>query len=685
MSLGNNISRIIIWGGLSSPLFFSNQIYAGYAVPKTIIFLLCTAILLLFSKNINFPTGLIKYLIGFSGILFITSVLGNNFINSLFSNPLRNTGALFYVALSLWIILVSQIISEDKNWKNIFGMVGLIGFIVALKGIMEGGLRPISTIGNPSEAAAYVLLAIWFLFYYFIQEKTKLRWVAIFFILPMVYYLYISKTRSAFFAFPFSIGLTTIYFFYKRNARILFFLLPLIIITAIGVFFLFPKFMQMGRIESLNFDRIGFHNISIASFMTHPILGIGLENFLDASYLHYDASLVNNHMKLDKAHSIFWEWMVSGGLLLFGFLAFVFYKLILKIRLLPFKYKLGSVGFISSYFFWGAFSIDNVPVLIVVATFIAFIISKSPSENIIKKTSTFNFLIKTTALGLFAYVILLTENTYKLSKIRTSLDLEEAKNLIRNINSKSIFPTSTLEDLIQKSDNIQEASIKSNFVKFLLEEPVFENKNDVHILNLKTKLLADIGDTKNALESIKESIKIAPKFGFSKKQMAVLYLQNNQADTSAEIFEKYIQVYPLDTVAKIQLAAIQGIYLNNHAKAFNIIKSLSPKQTAENLDLIFQIFNKSEDKNLIEIIANDMIKYIPWMRVESYALILKFYCDNNMIEEFDNAALQAHNYLLFPNDKLDFEKDFFKNNKYNCEDLGKILEFLYAKQWVYKE
>jgi O-antigen ligase len=671
-------NKIIIWGGLASPLIYSNQLYAGYAAPKAIFFLCIIGVLLFSNHDFNFPKRHVLYALTLVSTLIISSIFGYNFKSSIFSNPLRNTGVLFYLSLIFWILLLAKNIKEEKDWKFIFLISGFVGFVIAAKGIAEENLRPFSTIGNPSEAAAFVLLAIWCLVLFFFLEKSKTKWISLLLIAPMYYFIYLTKTRSAFFALPLSLGVIVLYIFYLKRSKA--FLISMVVLVVGGVIMLifFPNIIQLGRIGNLSFDRIGFQKISINSFIAHPIFGIGLENFLDASYFNYDQSLVRNQNKLDKAHSIFWEWLVSGGIVLFFFLIFMTFKLFKKAQQLTLPLKIAILGFFISYFVWGLFSIDNVSVLIPVATLVAYLLSKNQSTEPSLSPKLLKITFQSLAFGLLVYAGLLTENMIKLSDIRESTDINDTKKIVQNMYSSSIFPSSTLEELSLKSDNIENAEIAKTFINFVLDQKELFNTDSPQNYNIKTHLYARIGNTQDALKNIEISLQKAPHFAFSQRQLAVLKLQANQPKEASEVFEKYIVEFPLDITAKLQLAAIQSVYLGNKTRAFKIVRNLDLNDQIENLKLISQIFSDNESKEILRKIMVNIVENGYYVSTENYDTIVSFYCLNNLASEFNTAIRRASYFLFLEEKKKDFESKFLKNNLYSCNDKEAIMEYFYV-------
>jgi O-antigen ligase/tetratricopeptide (TPR) repeat protein len=670
MSLENR-NKILIWGGLFSPLFFFKDWYAAYTVPKYLVFTIFLTLLAISNYSLKISRNHFFTFLAFLFLLLLTSLLGLDPLKSILSDTLHFTGLLQYAQLGLWLILLSYTLKEIEDWSQVFLLLGCIGFVISLYGLSSIELRLISTIGNPSEAGIMVLMCIFFYLLWYFESKHRYKNGIFLPIILMLYFVYQTKTRASLFAIPFAAFISLGVYAFKTHSRKFYLATIVLIIITLSILFLFPKAIQMGRLGSLNYDRIGFYKVFLTAFKQSPLWGYGIENFLRISQIHYDADLSTITTKLDKSHSIFFEFLLSGGLLLGFFLIWLFLRILKKVLNLEAKNSALILSFLTAYLFWASFSVDTFSTflfLTVLLAYIAFLPNKAQSDHIPIKIVSLTII----PLGLI-YVYFVYSQIITLNRLRKTEDISEAKNLLKNI-SLVVFPESTMEEFVAKSAIIQEKNVKDEFLNSLLSTPFFK-KGSPHILNLKTQVLADLGKHELAIQTIQKSLKMAPYFAYSQKQLGVLYLQKNNIKDAEKTFEAIVKNFPKDNAAKLQLSAIYAFYTKDSKKLISNITKLDKDYAYNNLPVILEMLNGLTPFKELSVFYLRFLEEKPWIRPEYYKIILLYFIRANDFKNYNYVAFKAGQNLLWPEQVLDYNQKF-KNSDAQSFDWTKTEEIV---------
>jgi len=277
-------------------------------------------------------------LLGFLGLLLLSSIFSVDSYFSFFGNPIRSGGFINYVFYIIFAILIFYY-AKQQDWKKYFDFSILIGGLVSLVAIFQYyGLfqgifsyfptRPPSTIGNPIFLGIYLLMLFFPTITLFIKEKSRnYKYFYAGSILLFLYAILISGSRAAY------LGLTIggIYFllFNPKKLRALKITAITLMIIAGGIIYYananthFPSFLENNKLFQsvqprlsvkffLEDERFPAWKIGFNAFLEKPILGWGLENYAVGFNKNYDPSLVQNKW-WDKAHNTFLEIANTAG------------------------------------------------------------------------------------------------------------------------------------------------------------------------------------------------------------------------------------------------------------------------------------------------------------------------------------------------------------------------------------
>lgn len=283
--------------------------------------------------------------IAFGLITFITALLGENPVQSVWSNFERGEGAFQILHYCLFFLLTFVLFVDKEEIKRLIRLNVIISFFVSLYALTQllnlqtifktvgSSIRVSGTLGNPSYLAAYLLINFTLIAYLYLQtssKKVKL-WLSALSLFELIIFIN-TGTRSAYLGL--AIGLMVIYgvmLFTTKDAKLKSRLLMIIIalcafgIAGIGAYNTIPKLHDsflLGRLLDVKGAASGFNpriwtwGSALHGVAEKPILGWGVENFAYPFDKYYNPNHYGIESFFDRTHNIFLEYLISGGIVL---------------------------------------------------------------------------------------------------------------------------------------------------------------------------------------------------------------------------------------------------------------------------------------------------------------------------------------------------------------------------------
>src|SRR3989338_1432574 len=181
----NNLPKIIIWLSLAvilfSPLYLNSQLFFPFITTKTFAFniavevMFLTWLFLCFKDNkyqLKFNIAVILMAI-YLLLTLISSLLGDYFYRSFWSNNERSEGLVLLLHLFVFLLVLTNFFKKFKDWLYIFDLFFLASLLVGLYAlgqffqlswlpISTSGLRLAGTIGNAGYMAGYMIFGAFF-------------------------------------------------------------------------------------------------------------------------------------------------------------------------------------------------------------------------------------------------------------------------------------------------------------------------------------------------------------------------------------------------------------------------------------------------------------------------------------------------------------------------------------------
>lgn len=325
------------------PLYVANGLFFPFITGKAFLFRVLVEVL--FFSWVVLAIADPKYRPKFSwplvwfGALTLWMAIANSFgvnpLKAFWSNYERMDGWVTLVhAFLLFVCAGSLLVSKElmHRWWKFFlagaAMVVAYAFfqLFGWATINQGGVRVDSTFGNAAYLAAYMLfvipVALWQ------ASLSKRVWKHAFVALAAlsVVVLYFTATRGALVGFVAAIvaGLVLYVFVGSGRGRKIAGVVLILMAALIGGFIAVrdSAFMQsdptLARLSSISFKDLAVRSeiwsMAVRGFEDRPVLGWGQEGFNQVFNTYYEPALYEQEPWFDRAHNLYLDWLVAGGI-----------------------------------------------------------------------------------------------------------------------------------------------------------------------------------------------------------------------------------------------------------------------------------------------------------------------------------------------------------------------------------
>ena len=348
----------------------------------------------------------------FVGVVALSSVFGENFYRSFWSNYERMEGLVTYLHLLAYFLVLAGTMKTEKVWNRLFHTTLFASAIIAFYGVFQlwgvfqthQGNRLDATLGNASYLAVYMVFHIFLALALFYRAKDFRKWIYFFVIILESFVLYHTATRGAILGIIGSLFISwlliAILSSNKKTKLAHISLLAGMAILIGGFLFLknadfvknsqvLNRFSGISLTEGTTESRLTIWKMSWQGFKEKPVFGWGQENFNLVFNKYYEPILYKQEPWFDRAHNVFFDRLVTNGI--FGLLSYLGLLGAALYYLWANRKKTGlsiedSAIFGSmflAYFFNNLFVFDNLISLILFATFLAYVGFRAKANTLI--------------------------------------------------------------------------------------------------------------------------------------------------------------------------------------------------------------------------------------------------------------------------------------------------------------
>jgi O-antigen ligase len=626
----------------------------------------------------------------FIGIMFIANIFGVSPHKSFFSNFERMEGFFTLLLLFFYFVIITGVLKTEKTWErllNTFLSAGVLMAIFALAESSNGIDRVSSQLGNPTYLAAFMLFNIFFAIFLLIRyvERINLsagsRYSAIATYLAIIlldfYVLYRTGTRGAFLGFLAGIVFTAVLFaiFEKRNKKLRFTGIGLLLIAVISVGLLYayreapavqnsPILSRFSALVSAptnleNYastqgkSRFAIWSIALQGVQERPILGWGQENFNYIFNKYYDPKIYDQEQWFDRAHNVFFDWLVAGGIMgLLSYLslfALAFYVLWRKKREdvhhhFSFADKTLISALLIAYFIHNLFVFDSLSSYILFFTVLGFVsIHEKPidfgnklnvnflrdEKNAMAMAGVFTivcaagvyFLVIAPAVSSAALINALTDqNTFTRAQTanvqtRDIILNRELSSFKTSIDYGVIGRAEAREQLLQNAavivvnENVR-TEIKNSYDQLVQREmtsQLTETPNDARFALFYASYLSRVGRYEEAFKYYKRAEELSPNKQTLLFDQGFAYINADRPQDALPIFERAYNLEKSNATAlSYYITAL--IYAGDNTKASELREPI--RYTAAGTDLkIMKAYLDTKQTAMITTVLNDRLVY----------------------------------------------------------------------------
>jgi O-antigen ligase/tetratricopeptide (TPR) repeat protein len=622
----------------------------------------------------------------FTVVVLIADLLGVNPMRSIMSNFERMEG--WITILHLWMFFMAIVhtfgTGEEgrKMWFRFVNTSILVAVYIGWEAFMQwmgwssasqGGARTEASLGNAAYLAVYMLMHAGLSAYLFIENLIKRKnllahhhktvfivreWIYIILTVFFGVIVFSTATRGAILGMVGGILLALFLYAVVGNkkehrkiehsavrANMWRMISAGIIILVIALGYItwlyrdsdFVKgnltLQRMTSISSAQYTKEGRAYVwpmAIKGFMERPILGWGQENFNYIFNSKYDPKMWGHEQWFDRAHSVYLDWMISGGAL--GLLAYLSLFIVLLVYIwrsdLRTSEKSIFTGLVSAYMVHNIFVFDHL------ASYVTFFVLLSLSVLFRNKEDKPLFGNKDASQDAVNYVVLpivvilfiasmyfWNYRTYKantlliqgLSACQTANPDKAVFDQIFVYNSYTANQE-TREQMLQCAIRVignQQISnnVKQEFFSLAnkaIEDQIKDTPKDARIYVLAGSFLNMVGQFDRAKEMLDKAMVLSPNKQTINMELAQNYLNNNKIPDAVKLMEETYNLATDNTQVKTLYVA--SLVLNNEeSRAREMFKD---DPSIFNSDLMARVYmSKKEYAKALKIyeavVAND--------------------------------------------------------------------------------
>lgn len=341
------VLRYVVLGALFAipflPLYVANGLFFPFITGKHFLFRILVevafvgwGILMLTDARYRprFSWTLVLYG-AFALWMLVADLLAVNSHKALWSNYERMDGWVTLAHVFALFLIAGAVLSAEnlrRRWWLTF--VGASAFVCAygllqVMGLLEihqGGVRLDASMGNAAYLASYLLFSVFATVWLALRSGKSLRLALLVLSIVQVVLLFLTATRGAILALVLVFGLSVaVYtFMQKGRARVIGVGVVLLGLTLAGSLYLARDAQwvreepTLSRLSSISLadasTRFALWGMAAKGVAERPVFGWGQEGFNYIFNENYVPSLYAQEPWFDRAHNVFIDWLVAGGI-----------------------------------------------------------------------------------------------------------------------------------------------------------------------------------------------------------------------------------------------------------------------------------------------------------------------------------------------------------------------------------
>lgn len=334
--------------------------------------------------------------------MFVANLFAVNAHKAFWSNYERMDGWITIVHVFAFFIIASSVLSADKLWKKWWMTMIAASTLVAGHGLLQllcanascaaqfpihqGGARLDANFGNAIYFAVYLMFMVLIALWQAIESKGWLRYLLVALAVLQTILIFFSATRGVILGLFAALGFVAFLWILssKGKGRVIAGSILAGLVLIAGGFFLMrdSAFVQndptLTRLASIfNAQELKVRgtlwNMAGQGFAARPITGWGQEGYNYVFNTYYHPSLYAQEPWFDRAHNMYLDWLIAGGLP--AFLLFVGLLIVAGLALyrssVPKPQKILLLGALVGYALQAVTAFDNLFSYVLLASVLA--------------------------------------------------------------------------------------------------------------------------------------------------------------------------------------------------------------------------------------------------------------------------------------------------------------------------
>lgn len=560
--------------------------------------------------------------------MFIADWFAVNPHKAFWSNYERMDGFVTLAHVFLFFVVASSVLSVGNLFKKWWLTVVTASAFVAAHGVLQllgaaqihqGGVRLDANLGNAAYMAAYLLFIIAVTLWQAIERTGWWRYGL--FVLAGIHtiLLFATATRGAILGFIGAVVLGAVLWAFQsgKAGRKVAGGIIVTMLVLVGGFLLIKNtdFVRndpaFGRLASISVNdgstRFTLWGMAGRGIMERPVLGWGHEGFSYIFTKQYEPVLYNQEPWFDRAHNVFIDWLVYGGVPAFLLFVALLGTGVVGLMRAPIS-KLERVMLISAiaaYAFQALFVFDNLMSYIMLAAILAVAHAgvARPFSRLEKLPEVSASVVKTTVVPVVLVATLVVVWAVNVPGIVGGQSLIKAlgsrndvsitlENYKKSIESGTFATQEIREQLINYAGMVATAPTVSNdgkksivdYAFTQMEEEIRRVPEDARLKIMYAQTREAIGDLQGTLALLSQAHELSPKKQTILLQMGLESWKLGNKVDAEKFFTQAYELYPKNQEA-VTYAAAGKIITGDIPKGLGMLKD-SFGTTTVNGDII---------------------------------------------------------------------------------------------------
>lgn len=635
------------------PLYVANSLFFPFITGKGFAFRILVEIaffawvLLAYSDKKYRPTFSWVFVAygAFVTWMFIADLFAVNAHKALWSNFERMDGWITMIHVFLFFVITGSVLSADKLWRSwwltFLGASALVSLycLLQLSGNLEihqGGVRVDGTFGNAAYLAAYLLFAIAMSVWQALESKGFLRNALFFLAAIEVILVFMTATRGAVLGLIGGAIIATFLWMLesgKKSRKVAGGVLLAIVLLSAGLYLLkdsaFVKSEPtLARVTSISVKDLSVRStlwgMALKGVAERPVTGFGQEGFNYVFNKYYEPSLYAQEPWFDRAHDVFIDWLVAGGIP--GFLLFIALFVTTAVTLYKREASRAErvmvLAALTAYAIQAIVVFDNlftyVPFAAILATAHATSTRRWKAVDRIEEATEPVLQVAVPLVAVVAIALIWTINIPNISAASalvrglsiTSSDIAPNISLFQQALGENTYATQEIREqlVIFMSQVASQQQGQSESLTKLAQFAISEMDKEVALQPLDARIRLEsalgyrvTGNYKQALEQIAAAHELSPKKQSILLEGGIEYWQVGDFEKARQLFHA---AYDLDTSFEslVAYAAAGDIAAGHVAEGKQLLMNRLGTTTVDSEPLVLAYFQAKQYDDLIQVL-----------------------------------------------------------------------------------